>query len=150
MLKYFCLLFVVLSFLCCARKKAAKQAKKDEATIQKYIGDHGLNATAAGDGLYYVISSQGTGANPSLSSVVTVSYTGMLTDGSVFDASTQAGATFQLTGVIKGWQEGMPFFKKGGKGKLLIPSAMGYGVAGSSGIPPNSVLIFDINLIDVQ
>jgi FKBP-type peptidyl-prolyl cis-trans isomerase FkpA len=74
----------------------------------------------------------------------------MLTDGSVFDQSNSAGVSFNLTSVIQGWQEGIPYFKKGGKGKLLIPSALGYGTQGTSGISPNSVLIFDINLLDVK
>jgi FKBP-type peptidyl-prolyl cis-trans isomerase FkpA len=150
MLKYVWIIVVFFSFLACAKKKAAKQAKKDESTIQKYIGDHGLNATATGSGLYYIISTQGTGASPDQNAMVTVSYTGTLTDGTIFDASTPTGASFQLSGVIKGWQEGMPYFKKGGKGKLLIPSALGYGSQGSGSIPPNAVLIFDINLIDVK
>ena len=51
--------------------------------------------------------------------------------------------------MIEGWKEGIPYFKEGGVGKLLIPSALGYGPNGNSGIPPNSVLIFDIGLIDV-
>jgi FKBP-type peptidyl-prolyl cis-trans isomerase FkpA len=150
MTKYLVLVLCLLSFSFCAKKKARKQKEKDEATIQQYISDHGLNATATGDGLYYVISTQGTGVNPSIGSVVTVSYTGVLTDGSIFDKSNAAGVSFQLNSVIQGWQEGIPYFKKGGKGKLLIPSALGYGTQGTTGIPPNSVLIFDINLLDVK
>ncbi len=149
-LPYLALLLVVLYLTACAKKKAAKQAKKDDAIIQQYIGDHGLTATAGENGLYYVISTQGTGINPSENSMVTVTYTGTLTDGTVFDASTQNGASFSLGDVIKGWQQGMPYFKKGGKGKLLIPSALGYGVQGSASIPPNAVLVFDINLLDVN
>lgn len=150
MLRYFALLVMVFSLAACAKKKAKKQAEKDENTIQQYISDHGLNATSGGNGLYYVITTQGTGVNPTEQSIVKVAYTGRLTDESVFDQSTAAGIEFQLTGVIEGWKQGIPYFKKGGKGMLLIPSALGYGVAGTSGIPPNSVLIFDINLIDVK
>lgn len=150
MLRYFALILIVVSFAGCAKKKAKKQAEKDEKAIQQYIADHSLNATKGENGLYYVITTQGTGANPSLSSYVTVAYTGKLTDGSIFDQSTSAGIEFQLSGVIEGWKQGIPYFKKGGKGMLLIPSALGYGVQGTSGIPPNSVLIFDINLIDVK
>lgn len=150
MLRYFALILIVVSFADCAKKKAKKQAEKDEKAIQQYIADHSLNATKGENGLYYVITTPGTGANPSLSSYVTVAYTGKLTDGSIFDQSTSAGIEFQLSGVIEGWKQGIPYFKKGGKGMLLIPSALGYGVQGTSGIPPNSVLIFDINLIDVK
>ncbi|MCX6297073.1 MAG: FKBP-type peptidyl-prolyl cis-trans isomerase, partial [Bacteroidetes bacterium] len=59
------------------------------------------------------------------------------------------GITFGLNEVIKGWTEGIPYFKKGGKGKLIIPADLGYGSDDYNGIPGNSVLIFDIKLIDV-
>jgi FKBP-type peptidyl-prolyl cis-trans isomerase FkpA len=80
---------------------------------------------------------------------VKVAYKGYFTDGSVFDESSAAGITFNLQGVIAGWTEGIPFFKEGGTGKLLLPSALGYGKSGTNGIPKNSVLIFDIELLQV-
>ena len=67
-----------------------------------------------------------------------------------FDQSSSNGITFPLSGVIQGWQEGIPLFKEGGSGILLIPSALGYGSQSVGTIPANSVLIFDINLIDVD
>ena len=99
--------------------------------------------------MYYVIDVVGTGVQPNSSSQVTVAYKGYYTDGSVFDESSSAGLTFSLSGVIQGWTEGIPYFRKGGKGKLLIPSKLGYGREGSGSVPGNTVLIFDINLIDV-
>jgi FKBP-type peptidyl-prolyl cis-trans isomerase FkpA len=147
-MKYFIPLFV-LSFIFSSCNKEKRQAKKDEDIISKYISNNHLNAVATGTGLYYVIDVVGTGAQPNASSQVTVAYKGYFTDGSVFDESNAAGLTFGLSGVIKGWTEGIPYFRKGGKGKLLIPSKLGYGPDGTNGIPGNSVLIFDINLIDV-
>jgi FKBP-type peptidyl-prolyl cis-trans isomerase FkpA len=147
---YFLLIIVLISFTTCKKKKAEKQAKADEAAITKYISDNKLNAIATGSGLYYVISTQGTGASPSPISQVTVVYDGLLVNGAVFDQSTAAGATFNLASVIKGWQEGLPYFKKGGKGTLLIPSALGYGTQATGSIPANSVLIFNIQLVDVK
>ena len=144
------LMVLLFSLTTCSKKKAEKQAKADEDIITKYISDHNLNATATGTGLYYVINTQGTGANPSINSLVTVAYTGFLVNGASFDQSTAAGATFGLSSVIKGWQEGMPYFKKGGKGILLIPSALGYGTQETGSIPANSVLIFEIQLLDVK
>ena len=73
----------------------------------------------------------------------------MLTDGTVFDQSTSAGISF-LTNVILGWQEGIPMFSEGGTGKLLIPSPLGYGNRAVGNIPENSVLIFDVELIDTN
>ena len=150
MKKSFVLIVIVLSFLSCKKKSNASQAELDEKIITNYISDNNLNATATGSGLYYVISSQGTGIQPNANSNVTVSYKGSLKDGKVFDQSSSAGATFNLANVIKGWQEGIPLFKKGGKGVLLIPSALGYGAQATGSIPANSVLIFDVDLINVQ
>ena len=148
-LKYLLSFFILVTlFFSCNKEK--RQAKKDNDIIEKYISSNHLNAIATGSGLYYVIDLQGTGTNPNASSQVTVAYKGYFTDGSVFDQSDAAGITFSLSGVIEGWVEGIPFFKKGGKGKLLIPSKLGYGPDGTSGIPGNSVLIFDITLLDVR
>lgn len=132
----------------CKKRKVSNQAKEDEKLITDYIASNNLNATATGSGLYYVITTQGTGAQPNSNSTVTVKYKGYLRDGTVFDQN--GGATFSLANVIKGWQEGIPLFKKGGKGMLLIPSALGYGAQATGNIPANSVLIFDIELLDVK
>lgn len=150
MKKGFILLVIVLCFLSCKKKSTASQAELDEKIITNYISDHNLNATATGSGLYYVMTTVGTGAQPNINSNVTVNYKGSLKDGSIFDQTAPSGATFSLKSVIKGWQEGIPLFKKGGKGMLLIPSALGYGTSATGSIPANSVLIFDIDLLNVQ
>lgn len=149
-IKHYLLLCLLILFFACKKKDKRSQAEKDEATITKYISDNSLNATATGSGLYYVISKQGTGINPNASSVVTVKYDGLLTNGNFFDSSPPTGASLSMANVIKGWQEGLPYFKKGGKGTLLIPSALGYGSQAVGNIPPNSVLIFNIELLDVK
>lgn len=143
-------MLTLLAFTACKKDDAKKQAEADEKTITQYIADNKLTATATGSGLYYVVTTPGTGAQPTINSNVTVNYKGYLTNKSVFDQSSSAGITFPLSNVIKGWQEGIPLFKKGGKGILLIPSALGYGARPQANIPANSVLIFDINLINVQ
>jgi FKBP-type peptidyl-prolyl cis-trans isomerase FkpA len=140
----------LFSVTACKKHKIKKLKKADEKTITEYISSHQLNATSTGSGLYYVISSQGTGVQPVSTSTVTVKYKGYFTDGKTFDQSPDTGATFPLYNVIKGWQEGIPLFKKGGKGMLLIPSALGYGEKGTFGVPANSVLIFDVELLDVK
>lgn len=146
------LFFLLFSLLAssCKKNKKVSQAEVDEDIITKYIATNNLDAKATGSGLYYVISVVGTGSQPNSSSNVTVKYKGTLTDGTVFDQSASAGATFNLSGVIKGWQEGIPLFKKGGKGILLIPSALGYGDQATGKIPAASVLIFDVELLDVK
>jgi FKBP-type peptidyl-prolyl cis-trans isomerase FkpA len=135
----------------CKKKSDVNQAEVDQGIITQYIADNNLTtAKATGSGLYYVVTTQGQGLQPNATSNVTVKYKGMLTNGSVFDETSNIGLAFNLGGVIKGWQEGIPLFNKGGKGKLLIPSALGYGNQAQPKIPANSVLIFDVELLDVK
>ncbi|BDS11931.1 FKBP-type peptidyl-prolyl cis-trans isomerase [Aureispira anguillae] len=144
------IIFVILgsSFSSCNTDYKAQ----DEAAIQQYIKDHNLTAIEAQDGLYYTMDVVGTGEQPAgVYSTVTIHYTGRLLDGTVFDSSEgKAPYTNTLTGVIKGWQYGVPHFKAGGKGKLLIPSHLAYGASGSGLIGPNTPIMFDIELISVQ
>jgi FKBP-type peptidyl-prolyl cis-trans isomerase FkpA len=143
------LCILMFSFLACKKKDVISQTTADDRIIQKYIEDNRLTAIASGTGLYYQITTAGSGAQPSAKSQVTVNYKGYLVNGSVFDQSKIGGYTTNLNAVIKGWQEGVPYIKKGGKIKLLIPSALGYGPNAAGSIPANSVLIFDIELLDV-
>jgi FKBP-type peptidyl-prolyl cis-trans isomerase FkpA len=142
------LILLLVTYSSC-KKEAVDYSQIDEDIITQYIADNNLTAIATGTGLYYVIDVSGSGAQPNSQSTVTVAYKGYLTNGSVFDESASAGISFSLTSVIQGWQEGIPYFKEGGSGILLIPSALGYGSEAKSGIPANSVLIFDVGLIDV-
>jgi FKBP-type peptidyl-prolyl cis-trans isomerase len=85
--------------------------------------------------------------------LITVHYKGTLaTSGQKFDSSYDRGEPIELSldGVIEGWQEGIPGMKVGGKRRLIIPSEMGYGQVGSSGIPPNSDLVFEVELLGVK
>ena len=122
----------------------------DEDIILQYISDNNLNAEPTGSGLYYVINSTGNGEFPNINSLVTVAYKGTLTDGTTFDQSSSNGITFPLSNVIQGWQEGIPLFSECGSGILLIPSALGYGSQSVGNIPENSVLIFEVTLLNVD
>ena len=118
----------------------AAQRSIDSQIIQTYLSENNLVADSTSSGLHYIITDPGSGnANPELSDRVQVKYKGYFTNGDVFD-QTQAGQSisFQLNGVIAGWQEGIRLFTKGGKGVLLIPSYIAYGPAGRGGIPPNT------------
>lgn len=106
------------------------------------------------DGLKYIDITPGTGASPTNGQNVSVNYTGYLLDGTVFDSSYKRNQPFSFpigTGqVIKGWDEGVLTMKVGGKRRLIIPPALGYGAQGAgSSIPPNSTLVFDIELLKV-
>ena len=147
--KYRFFLFSFLLFIIFSCKKSVNYDQIDEEIILQYIADNNLNAQPTGSGLYYVIDNPGNGSQPNLNSTVTVAYVGKLTDGTIFDQSSSLGATFPLSNVIQGWQEGIPYFREGGSGILLIPSSLGYGSQSVGNIPANSVLIFEISLIYV-
>lgn len=147
-MKYGLLLFIssLLFFTSCGKD----QIDLDREEIEEYLAANNLNAESTETGLYYVIEEPGSEDKPSLNNEVTVHYEGFLTNGNVFDSSFARGepATFSLANVIRGWQEGIPFFGRGGKGLLLIPSRLGYGTRSQPGIPSNSVLIFRVEVID--
>ncbi len=146
------LLFALLPLLIVSAscKDDVDQKTEDRDTILKYIADHNLDAKSTASGLYYVIENEGSGKRPTVKSDVQTYYKGTFTNGSVFDESIPSGIWFNLSQVIEGWQEGIPLFMEGGKGKLLVPSHLGYGSNTQNSIPANSVLIFDIKLIDVR
>ena len=144
----FVLLLPVAFFVC--KKTEVDQAKVDREIIRQYIRDNGItNADSTASGLFYAITDSGVGASPTATSTVWVYYRGSYTTGVTFDQS-EAGtpSRISLANVIQGWKEGIPLIKKGGKIKLIIPSALGYGCQTVGVIPGNSVLIFDIELLD--
>lgn len=118
-----------------------------EEEILQYLEDNNLEAEKSEIGLYYIVDEPGEGDPITETSVVTVAYTGYLIDGTEFDASGDIGVKFDLSSnLIPGFKEGITYFKEGGKGKLLIPPALGYGTEGTGAIPGNAVLIFDIEV----
>ena len=130
--------------------KDDNQREIDAGLIRDYIEANNLDAQSTESGLHYVIEEPGNNEHPDLSSTVRVIYTGRLLDGFQFDSSGGNVREFKLAQLIPGWQEGIPLFGKGGKGILIIPSHLGYGstIIPGSGIPPNSVLVFDMELVD--
>ncbi|GCD76871.1 peptidyl-prolyl cis-trans isomerase [Thermaurantimonas aggregans] len=148
--KRFFVLLMGLVFLTMGCSKTDDQDQKDDELIRNYLAQNGLEAIRTNSGLYYLITEQGTGTFPTIDSRVRVVYKGYLLDGTVFDETDPAGLEFDLRGVIAGWQEGLTYFREGGRGKLFIPSKLGYGKQSVGNIPPNSVLIFDIYLLKVR
>lgn len=121
------------------------------ATIQQYLTANSITATQDPAGFFYQIIAPGSGVTPTLSSQVSVTYTGKFVNGTVFDSNVSKPVmTFPLSGVIRGWQLGVPLIKKGGKINLYLPPTLGYGCYDSNGIPGNSTLIFSIELVNVQ
>lgn len=137
-----------------AEANIAEEAKKAEAKAAEYWKElekkEGLNKTPTG--LAYEITQKGSGEFAKENSDVTINYTGRLIDGTVFDSTEKAGkpATFNLQKVIPGFREGLQKVAKGGKARLYIPAKLGYGAQPLPGIPPNSTLIFDVEVLDVN
>lgn len=148
------LALVSLLFVSCLSDNEASKpidyTIQNEKEIVDYIAKNNLTAIKTDSGLYYVVNEAGTGTRPTASSNVTVAYKGYFTNGNTFDQSNASGISFGLNQVIKGWTEGIPYFKEGGSGVLLIPSHLGYGSTASGPIPGGSVLVFDVKLIKVN
>ncbi len=124
------------------------QLKRDKQIIRDYLSDNNLEADSTGSGLYYRIEEAGSGGSPNRFSTVTVFYKGSLLNGEVFDETGNDPRAISLSNTIQGWQEGIPLIEKGGKIHLYIPSILGYGEFGSGTIPGNTVIQFEIELLN--
>ena len=131
-----------------AMKKSVEAAAAVIAAAEK---ETGKKITTTDSGLMYVDLVEGTGAAPQATDMVEVHYAGTLIDGTEFDSSYKRGepAKFRLNRVIPGWTEGVGSMKVGGKRRLIIPPFLGYGERNMGRIPPNSTLVFDVELISI-
>lgn len=146
----FSLLLVIA--VSCKKDVVTDYSPIDKKIIEDYLTANNLTAQSTASGLYYIIEKPGGDIHPRSSSSVRAFYKGYLTNGTIFDQtpySTGNPLDFSLSGVIKGWQEGLQLIGVNGKIKLLVPSALGYGDIAKGSIPANSVLIFDIELVDI-
>jgi FKBP-type peptidyl-prolyl cis-trans isomerase FklB len=135
------------------KQKAAGEKNAAEGTkfLEENKKKEGVKATASG--LQYKAIKEGAGAQPKATDTVTVNYRGTTISGTEFDSSYKRGqpATFPLNGVIKGWTEALQLMKVGSKYQLFIPPTLAYGErAVGPEIPPNSTLIFEVELLDVK
>jgi FKBP-type peptidyl-prolyl cis-trans isomerase FklB len=134
-----------------AKELAEKNRLACEAFMAENAGKEGIVALPSG--LQYKVLVEGTGKTPDKDDTVTVNYRGTLIDGKEFDSSYKRGepATFPLYGVIPGWTEALQLMKEGAKWQLFNPSVLAYGESGAGrDIPPNSCLIFEVELISIQ
>ncbi len=131
-------------------KDAKENVEKGNAYAAKFTKEKGVKKTDSG--LLYKVENAGAGESPKDSDTVVVNYKGTLIDGTEFDNSYTRGEplSFRLDGVIPGWTEGLKHVKKGGKIKLVIPPQLAYGKNGVPGIPANSTLVFDVELLDIK
>ena len=127
------------------------QDEIDQNVILYFLIDSLWDFQKTPSGIYYQIEKEGEGVSPTLQSRVTAHYRGTLLNGKEFDSSIKKGVPymFSLNNVIPGWREAIPMLKVGGKGTFIIPSRLAYGKNGFPGlIEPNSVLIFEIEIIN--
>ena len=134
----------------------AEAAAKAEAAAGAGLAFLAENAkrdgvTVLASGLQYEVLSAGSGALPTREDTIRAHYHGTLIDGSVFDSSYDRGqpAEFPVGGVIAGWTEALQLMNAGSKWRLYVPSELAYGEQGVGSIPPHSVLVFDVELLDV-
>jgi peptidylprolyl isomerase len=133
------------------QKAAALNHEKGSAFLAENSKKEGVKTTASG--LQYEVLQSGNGeSQPTASSTVRVHYHGTLIDGTVFDSSVERDETisFPLNRVIPGWTEGLQLMKVGDKFRFYIPSGLGYGDRSTGKIPAGSVLIFDVELFEIQ
>lgn len=138
-----------------ARQKELKaMAEKNLAQGKSFLEENkkkeGVKTLASG--LQYKVLTEGSGKMPKATEQVTVNYQGTFIDGTEFDSSYKRGqpATFKADGVIKGWTEALQLMKEGSKWQLFVPPELGYGERGMGRIPPNSTLIFEVELVSVK
>jgi FKBP-type peptidyl-prolyl cis-trans isomerase FklB len=136
-------------------EKVKQLAEKNKTAGEAFLAENKKKdgVITLPSGLQYKIIKEGTGKTPKLTDTVTVNYRGTFIDGTEFDSSFKRGepATFPVNGVIAGWTEALQLMKEGSNWQLFIPSNLAYGDKGAGVvIEPNSVLIFDVELISVK
>lgn len=124
----------------------------EQLQIDKKQIESNVESMQEQNGIYYTILKEGTGKQVSVNDTVVAFYKGyLLTNNSVFDETKDRPATFPLNRLIRGWQIGVPFCKVGGKIKLIIPSNLAYSIrTRAAKIPPNSILVFEIEVVDAK
>ena len=139
---------------CSYRIETKSATSAEEQALIAYLNANSISASRDSSKMYYQIINPGTGASPALCSNILVKYSGKFATGAVFDS--QENSVLVLGTLIDGWKIGVPLIKKGGQIRLYIPPSLGYGSSdvrdnqGRVVIPANSILIFDITLLDLQ
>jgi FKBP-type peptidyl-prolyl cis-trans isomerase FkpA len=150
----------ILFFVACSTKSSPgtvsvgctdTEPAADSSALLNFAKTNGIAPLTDTIGLYYQIVSRGSGAAPTLTSTISVTYKATLLDGTVFDSTGTTPRSFVLNTLIPAWQIALPYVEAGGHIKLLVPSKYGYGCSGAgNSVPPNTPIYFDITLVGVQ
>jgi FKBP-type peptidyl-prolyl cis-trans isomerase len=149
-LKVLVLFAIVLQFSSCGSEEfisPQEQLERDVAEIDAYLEREGIDAVEDPSGIRYVFNSMGSGRSANISNSVSTNYEGRFFDGAVFDEGDDV--SFPVSGVIVGWQIMLTQMQEGDDVTVYIPSGLAYGTRGQGSIPPNTNLIFDIELLEV-
>lgn len=150
-----------VTFVVVSKYSSAKQLAEDQKLIKEYTAKNNLQVTPTAEGVYVATQVAGGGEQPQPGDTVVVNYTGKLLNGKVFDSSVDSTINpgrklepirFPIGKgyVIKGWDAGIASLKKGTKATLILPSGLGYGLQPTPMIPSNSVLVFEVELLDIK
>ncbi len=150
-------MLVFVAFLGCDSEEVFDEDQRlalDRSLIEEYLTENNIVANEIDEtGIMYVIHTPGTGPNAEFAESVFTNYRGYLLDGTEFDSSVGRGVLDFVIGagqVIRGWELGFQQFNKGTSATLFIPSKFGYGTNRQGTIPANSVLIFDVDVVDIR
>lgn len=132
------------------QRVAVKNLEEGQAFLEENGKKPGIITTPSG--LQYEVIKEGVGEVPNKDNIVTMHYTGKFIDGTVFQSSLDSGQPIvnSVSGFVKGWTEGLQLMKPGGKMTFYIPADLAYGLQGRPGIPPNSALIFEVEMISFE
>ncbi len=142
--------FFIFNFCILIALSLSAQTQLD---LKSYLKENKIDAKQSKDGIFYTVDKKGKGAMPKKGDYVMVNYVGKLLDGKVFDQSEANDPFVFQVGyrqVIRGWDLGIPLYKVGAKGSLYVPPSLAYGTRGAGAIPPNSPLIFEIELVKIM
>jgi len=143
------ILFLVFAISSCT-SYSEQELKEFDLEISTYLKEKKIDAERTETGLYYHIIEEGDGPEIPFDAIITVNYKGYLTNGRAFDSQLGEPVELHLKRLVKGWREAMLYMNVGTKAQLFIPPHLGYQVQEKEGIPANSVLIFDIHILELK
>jgi FKBP-type peptidyl-prolyl cis-trans isomerase FkpA len=146
------ILFSLFSISGCLKDYEAcknRPVSDEEPEMIAYATAQGMNTIRDASGLYYQITNFGSGQTATGTSIVSVKYTGKLLNGTVFDNQTTP-VDIEMSRVIAAWRIGLPLIQEGGVIRMIVPSSLGYGCNGLGSVPGNSILYFQVEVVDVK